>query len=82
MRETYRRAGGKALWMVNNGYDKALAEQSVSAGADLVAFGRPYIANPDLVERLRANAPLNEPDRATFYGGGAKGYTDYPALTK
>jgi N-ethylmaleimide reductase len=45
-----------------------------------VAFGKPYIANPDLVERLRADAPLNAPDKATFYGGGAKGYTDYPAL--
>jgi N-ethylmaleimide reductase len=49
-------------------------------GADLVAFGKPYIANPDLVERLRRNAPLNTPDKTTFYGGGAKGYTDYPAL--
>ena len=45
-----------------------------------MAFGRPYIANPDLVERLRQNAALNEPDKTTFYGGGAKGYTDYPAL--
>jgi N-ethylmaleimide reductase len=43
---------------------------------------KPYIANPDLVERLRADAPLNAPDKATFYGGGAKGYTDYPALAK
>ncbi len=45
-----------------------------------MAFGRSYIANPDLVERLRAGAPLNKPDRTTFYGGGAAGYTDYPAL--
>jgi len=66
--------------MVNNGYDKSLAEQVVAEGADLVAFGQAYISNPDLVERLRKNAPLNEPDRKTFYGGGAKGYTDYPAL--
>ena len=51
-----------------------------SGRADMVAFGRPYIANPDLVERLRANAALNTPDQTTFYGGGAKGYTDYPAL--
>ncbi|MBG9389039.1 alkene reductase [Caenimonas aquaedulcis] len=80
LRETYRTAGGKGAWMVNNGYDKALAEASLAKGADLVAFGRPYIANPDLVERLRRNAPLNEPDKATFYGGGAHGYTDYPAL--
>ena len=66
--------------MVNNGYDKALSESAVSQGADLVAFGRPFIANPDLVRRLREDAPLNKPDRTTFYGGGAKGYTDYPTL--
>ena len=80
LRHAYRAAGGKGAWMVNNAYDKALAEQSVAEGADLVAFGRLYIANPDLVERLRRNAPLNEPDKATFYGGGAPGYTDYPVL--
>ena len=45
------------------------------------AFGRLFIANPDLVERLRIGAPLNVPDRATFFGGGAAGYTDYPVLT-
>jgi N-ethylmaleimide reductase len=45
-----------------------------------VAFGVPYIANPDLVERFRTDAPLNKPDPATFYGIGPKGYTDYPAL--
>jgi len=45
-----------------------------------VAFGRPFIANPDLVERLRKGKPLAEGDRATYYGGGAKGYTDYPTL--
>jgi N-ethylmaleimide reductase len=80
LKQAYRDAGGKAAWMVNNGYDKALAQQALGGGADLVAFGRPYIANPDLVERLRQDAPLNTPDKATFYGGGAKGYTDYPAL--
>lgn len=69
------------VWMVNNGYDLALARQTVAAGkADLVAFGRPFIANPDLVERLRREAPLNELDRATLYGGGARGYVDYPTL--
>jgi N-ethylmaleimide reductase len=47
---------------------------------DAVAFGRSYIANPDLVERLQKDAPLNEPQPATFYGGSAKGYTDYPTL--
>ena len=48
--------------------------------ADLIAFGKLYIANPDLVERFKRGAPLNEYDKDTFYGGGAKGYTDYPAL--
>ncbi|GGF49646.1 alkene reductase [Azorhizobium oxalatiphilum] len=68
-------------WMVNNGYDKALADKALGEGkADLVAFGRPFIANPDLVERLRSDAPLAALDQATLYGGGAKGYTDYPKL--
>lgn len=80
LKSAYRDAGGKCAWMVNNGYNKSLAEDAVAAGADIVAFGRPFIANPDLVERLHCNAPLNTPDRATFYGGGAKGYTDYPAM--
>lgn len=80
MRQAWRAAGAQGAWMVNNGYDRALAEQALAAGADLVSFGRPYIANPDLVERLRRDAPLNVPERATMYGGGAKGYTDYPAL--
>jgi N-ethylmaleimide reductase len=83
LKAAYRAAGGKGAWMVNNGYYRALAEQAVIDGsADLVAFGKPFIANPDLVERLRLNTPLNTPDAATFYGGGAKGYTDYPALYK
>ena len=81
LRQTYRDAGGNAAWRVNNGYDKTLAEQALAGGADLVAFGRPYIANPDLVERLRDAAPLNTPDKTTYYGGGARGYTDYPALS-
>jgi N-ethylmaleimide reductase len=80
LKTAYRTAGGQAAWMVNNGYDKALAEHALAQGADLVAFGKPYIANPDLVRRLHDNAPLNQPDKSTFYGGGAKGYTDYPAL--
>jgi N-ethylmaleimide reductase len=78
----YRHAGGKGAWMVNNGLDKALAEKALTQGADLVAFGRPYIANPDLVERLKRSGPYNEGDRSTYYGGGAKGYTDYPVLDK
>ena len=47
---------------------------------DLIAFGRPFLANPDLVARMRKDAPLNAPIEATFYVPGAKGYTDYPAL--
>ena len=80
LKAAYRKAGGRAAWMVNNGYDKAMAEQALASGADLVAFGRLYIANPDLVERLRSGAPLNAVEKATLYGGGAEGYTDYPAL--
>ena len=80
LQAAYRQAGGKGAWMVNNGYDKALAEKAVTEGADLVAIGRPFISNPDMVRRLRENAPLTPPDQATFYGGGAHGYTDYPTL--
>ena len=76
----YRQAGGTGAWMVNNGYDLPLAQQALEGGADLVAFGRPYIANPDLVARLQAGGPFNTPDKTTFYGGGAQGYTDYPTL--
>ena len=68
-------------WIVNNGYDRAMALDAVaSQQADAVAFGVPYLANPDLVMRLEQDAPLNTPDSDTFYGGGAKGYTDYPTL--
>jgi N-ethylmaleimide reductase len=75
------RERARTPWMVNNGYDRPMALDAVASGAaDVVAFGRPFIANPDLVERLRADAPLNTPDASTFYGGGAKGYTDYPTL--
>jgi N-ethylmaleimide reductase len=65
--------------MANNGYDKDLAE---STTVDLVAFGVPFIANPDLVYRLEHGLPLNEPDQATFYGGDEKGYSDYPFYDK
>lgn len=80
LRRAYREAGGTGAWMVNNGYDAGLADQSLAHGADLVAFGRPFISNPDLVERLRTGADLHPADRDTFYGGGEKGYTDYPTL--
>lgn len=68
-------------WMVNNGYDRQMALDAVSGGeADLVAFGRAYIANPDLAERLKVDAALNEGDPSTYYGGGREGYTDYPTM--
>ncbi len=79
----YRDAGGRGAWMVNNGYDAALVQTALDSGADLVAFGKGFIANPDLTRRLRQGGPFNQPDRNTFYGGGRdneKGYTDYPAL--
>jgi N-ethylmaleimide reductase len=73
--------GFPGAWMVNNGYDLGMAERTLAAGrADLVAFGRPFIANPDLVRRLREGAPLQVINPKTLYGGGAAGYTDYPAL--
>jgi N-ethylmaleimide reductase len=71
----------KNAYIANNGFDLALAEAHLAAdAADLIAFGRPFIANPDLVERLRTGAPLAALDQATLYGGGAEGYTTYPAL--
>jgi N-ethylmaleimide reductase len=75
----------RALWpgvfMCNHGYDASSAEAVIaSGGADLVAFGTLYIANPDLAERIKTGAPLNSPDPSTFYMGGERGYTDYPAL--
>jgi N-ethylmaleimide reductase len=71
----------KGAYIANNGYDLALANKVLSGNeADLIAFGKLFIANPDLVERFRRGAPLNAPDKATFYGGDAKGYTDYPTL--
>jgi N-ethylmaleimide reductase len=80
LKAAYREAGGRGAWMVNNGYTLELASRAVERGADLVAFGRAFIANPDLPARLKAGGPFNAPDRATFYGGGAQGYVDYPAL--
>jgi N-ethylmaleimide reductase len=78
-RELRRRFGG--VYIANNGYTRARAVLALQQGdADLVAFGRLFIANPDLPERFARDAELNEPDPETFYGGGAAGYTDYPAL--
>ena len=79
LRAAYRKAGGTGAWMVNNGYDKALAEQAVASGEDLVAFGRPFISNPDLPARLMTGASLAEPKADLFYTPGPTGYTDYPA---
>lgn len=63
------------------GFTPETARQAIASGnSDAIAFGRPFIANPDLTERLRQNAPLNAHVRATFYGGGKEGYTDYPFL--
>ncbi len=75
------RAGFDGAYMANNGYDREAAIRAVESGeADLIAFGKLFIANPDLVQRLEQDAPLNAPDESTFYGGDARGYTDYPTL--
>ena len=69
------------VYIANEKFDLASANAAIAAGrADAVAFGKAFIANPDLVERLRKGAPLNAPDPTTFYGGDARGYTDYPTL--
>jgi N-ethylmaleimide reductase len=71
----------KGSYIANGRYDKPRGNAVLAKGAaDLVAYGIPYLANPDLPERFLRDAPLNEPDQATFYGGDAHGYTDYPAL--
>lgn len=71
----------KGAFIANNLYDRDLAIKARAENtADMIAFGRPFIGNPDLVERLKANAPLVDADRRAYYGGGAKGYTDFPAM--
>ena len=71
----------KGSYMANGSYDKARGNAVIASGqADCVAYGVPFIANPDLVERFSKDAPLNAADQSTFYGGTEKGYTDYPAL--
>ncbi len=76
------RARFKGVYMANNGYERASALAAVAEGkADLVAFGKLYISNPDLAERLVADAPLNPLPTAGLYGGGREGYTDYPKLS-
>jgi len=81
LRQRFKQAHPQGAWMVNNGYHRQMAIDVVASGrADLVAFGRPFISNPDLVQRLRVDAPLNALVPATLYGGGAEGYVDYPSL--
>ncbi|HLL84902.1 MAG TPA: alkene reductase [Longimicrobium sp.] len=75
------RAIFRGTLIANGGYGRETAEAALARGeADLVAFGIPFLANPDLPRRLREGAPLNTPDRATFYSGGERGYVDYPTL--
>lgn len=76
------RAAFQGVFILAGGFDRDTAEAALQAGqADLIGFARPFLANPDLVERMRTNAPLNALDMETFYTPGPKGYTDYPALT-
>ena len=69
--------------IINRGFTKETAAQVIQKGdADLVSFGVPFLSNPDLVERFKAGAPLNQPDQSTFYTPGERGYTDYPTLNQ
>ena len=78
MRERYR-----GTLIIAGGFDHDTAEGWLQQGkADLIAFGRKFLANPDLPERFRSGASLNADDPSTYYGGGAKGYTDYPTLAR
>ena len=68
-------------FILAGGFDRDSAEAALAAGqADLIAFARAFLANPDLVERMQSGAALNAPDMTTFYTPGPKGYTDYPVL--
>jgi N-ethylmaleimide reductase len=80
MKATFRKFFSRTL-ILSGGYDAARAESDLAAGkCDLIAVGRPFLANPDLVARWRTGAAVNAPDMTTFYTPGPKGYTDYPAL--
>jgi N-ethylmaleimide reductase len=80
MKATFRKLFTRSL-LLSGGYDAERAENDLAAAkCDLIVVGRPFLANPDLVERWRTNAPVNAPDPATFYTPGPKGYTDYPVL--
>jgi N-ethylmaleimide reductase len=77
MREAFKNA-----FILNDSYDASTGAAALTSGAaDAIAYGRPFLANPDLVDRFRRGSGLNAPDFKTFYTDGAKGYTDYPALT-
>ena len=81
LRSRFKHGNEPGAWMVNNGSTRQMALDVVATGqADLVAFGKPFISNPDLVQRLRGDAPLAALNPKTLYGGGAAGYLDYPAL--
>ena len=72
----------KGPYILAGGFDRASGEKALQSGqADLVAYGRPFISNPDLVERLKKDVALTAPDFSTFYTPGAKGYTDYAVQT-
>lgn len=81
LRDAFKQGSAHGAWIVNNGYTRAMAIAAVGSGAaDMVAFGRPFISDPDLVNRLRLDAPWAVVHPDTLYGGGAVGYTDYPPL--
>jgi N-ethylmaleimide reductase len=80
IKDTFRKEF-KGVLILSGHYDAARAENDLDTRkADLIAVGRPLLADPDLVKRWKTGAPLNPPDRDTFYTPGAKGYTDYPVL--
>ncbi len=82
VKDAVRNAFGGTI-ILSGGYDAARAEADLEAGkGELVAFGRPFLANPDFVKRIEISAELNQPDFATFYTPGEKGYNDYPVLAK
>ena len=81
LRSHFKTGNEHGAWIVNNGYTRAMAIDAVASGAaDMVAFGKSFISNPDLVNRLRLDAPLDALNGDSLYGGGAVGYTDYPPL--
>jgi NADPH2 dehydrogenase len=82
LKREFQNAGGGAF-IANEGFTRESAEAAIAAGAaDAVAWGRDFLANPDLPRRFELNAPLNEPNMATFYAPGAEGYVDYPFLNE